>query len=233
MFFPIRKFLAAMAVVLSVALAQTAGSTAGLAQEGASAAGLLKAAMSAARVAGARLAQMRQRACLSLALYHEARGEPVEGQIAVAATIMNRVASRAYPDTICGVVFQNAHRRNACQFSFACDGLPLAPRDMRAFARVDRLAAGILTALDETGRVREAAAGSLVADVFRRLAFVTHYHRYDVHPVWSRRLARIGRIGAHVFLRSERVIRRMPARVRLARLLMQAHGARRFARLSL
>ena len=40
------------------------------------------------------------------------------GQIAVAQVILNRVTSRKYPNTICGVVYQNAHMANRCQFSF-------------------------------------------------------------------------------------------------------------------
>ena len=174
--------------------------------------------------AGRIMARQRQRACLAMALYHEARGEPLEGQIAVAATIINRVASRAYPATICGVVFQNAEKRNACQFSFACDGRPLRPRNGAAFRRMAMLAGRIMASLDAAAHPRP-GADALIAAVFRRLAFATHYHRHDVHPAWSRRLERIARIGAHVFFRSERVIRRMPAHVRLARVLMRA-GAR-------
>src|SRR5690554_3545291 len=62
--------------------------------------------------------------CLAQAVYHESRGEPESGQWAVASVILNRVESSAYPDTVCDVVFQNAHLRNRCQFSFACDSRP-------------------------------------------------------------------------------------------------------------
>ena len=61
--------------------------------------------------------------CLAEAIYFEARGEPVRGQIAVAQVVMNRVFSRYYPNSVCGVVYQNSNRR-ACQFSFACDRIP-------------------------------------------------------------------------------------------------------------
>ena len=61
--------------------------------------------------------------CLADAIYFEARGEPVRGQIAVAQVVMNRVFSRYYPNSVCGVVYQNWNRR-ACQFSFACDRIP-------------------------------------------------------------------------------------------------------------
>lgn len=49
--------------------------------------------------------QTRQVNCLATAIYHEARGEPVEGQIAVANVVMNRLATEKYPNTVCGVVY--------------------------------------------------------------------------------------------------------------------------------
>ena len=59
--------------------------------------------------------------CLSEAVYFEARGEPVRGQIAVAQVVVNRAFSGYYPENVCGVVYQNSHRHYACQFTFACD----------------------------------------------------------------------------------------------------------------
>ena len=47
----------------------------------------------------------------------------MRGQIAVAQVVMNRVFSGFYPNTVCGVVYQNSHRHLACQFTFACDGI--------------------------------------------------------------------------------------------------------------
>ena len=58
--------------------------------------------------------------CLDEAIYFEARGEPEAGQAAVAQVVLNRVESGHYPASICGVVYQNRRRHNACQFSFAC-----------------------------------------------------------------------------------------------------------------
>jgi N-acetylmuramoyl-L-alanine amidase len=58
----------------------------------------------------------QQRDCLAQALYHEARGETELGRIAVAQVILNRVRAKVYPDTICGVVYENRHMKNRCQF---------------------------------------------------------------------------------------------------------------------
>jgi hypothetical protein len=63
----------------------------------------------------------RAEKCLADAVYFEARGEPLRGQQAVAQVVMNRVFSGYYPNNVCGVVYQNAGRYLACQFTFACE----------------------------------------------------------------------------------------------------------------
>src|SRR5262249_59218925 len=55
-------------------------------------------------------ARAKAEKCLTDAIYFEARGEPVRGQIAVAQVVMNRVFSGYYPNTVCGAVYQNSHR---------------------------------------------------------------------------------------------------------------------------
>ena len=67
--------------------------------------------------------------CMAQAIYYESRNESVEGQMAVAEVIANRVKDRRYPDSVCGVVFQGATRTTGCQFTFTCDGaMDRAPR---------------------------------------------------------------------------------------------------------
>jgi spore germination cell wall hydrolase CwlJ-like protein len=132
----------------------------------------------------------KQAMCLAKAIYFEARSEPLDGQFAVARVVLNRTASRRYPDTICGVVFQNAHRKHRCQFSFACDGKPDDPGDATAWA----LARGIAEALLRTDRPR------LPEPVLRS----THYHAQYVRPSWSRKLTTTGQVGQHIFYVSSR-----------------------------
>ncbi len=122
--------------------------------------------------------------CLAQAVYFEARGEPFEGQLAVAEVVLNRVGDARYPDTVCGVVFENELRRDACQFSFACDGRSDRPREARPWARA------VLTA----SLVREGGLRSLTGAA-------THYHADWVRPGWSRVLDPTVRIGAHRFYR--------------------------------
>ena len=126
--------------------------------------------------------------CLSLALYHEARGEPELGQHAVGRVILNRTASRYYPGTICGVVYQNAAWFNRCQFSFACDGKSDQAGDMRAWQAAVQMAERLLCRNECDGM-------AISADLIRS----THYHATYVQPYWSKKLRRTGQIGGHVF----------------------------------
>lgn len=125
-----------------------------------------------------------QSECLTEALYFEARGESLLGQFAVAEVILNRVDSRRYPNSICGVVRQGGGQLNRCQFSFYCDGLDEDVLEPIAFAR-----AGQISAMMLQGRPRNLTDGA------------THYHTNVVEPRWARRLERTAQIGAHVFYR--------------------------------
>jgi spore germination cell wall hydrolase CwlJ-like protein len=122
--------------------------------------------------------------CLQEAIYHEARGEDIHGQFAVAEVILNRVDLPNYPDTVCGVVRQNAHRRNACQFSYACDGRPDTMTEPRA-----RRLAGAIAQVMIGGAPRELTEGA------------THFHTTEVRPRWSRSFYRTGQFGSHLFYR--------------------------------
>jgi spore germination cell wall hydrolase CwlJ-like protein len=128
--------------------------------------------------------------CLAVAIYFEARGEPEKGQLAVGRVIVNRAQSGDYPDTVCGVVYQGAERKNACQFSFACDGIPDVVKDKRLFAEIKTRAVAILACNLACGEVLE-RRGSLWAS--------THYHASFVNPYWAKDLKRTGRVGQHIF----------------------------------
>src|SRR5690606_9256257 len=86
----------------------------------------------------------KERWCLATAIYFEARGESYRGQVAVAQVVLNRVKDHRYPDTICGVVFQNQNRRNACQFSFACDGIPEVVNEPKPWAQAEDISRRVL-----------------------------------------------------------------------------------------
>ena len=125
----------------------------------------------------------RQRYCMAHAVYYEARGESHQGQLAVAQVVTNRVASKRYPNTICGVVFQGKDRRNRCQFSFACDGRPERPRPGKSWNQALKIAKNF----EAGGR-------------YSKVAEATHYHADYVRPRWARSMRRISKIGRHIFL---------------------------------
>jgi len=81
--------------------------------------------------------------CLAAAVYYEARGEPAEGQAAVAQVVLNRARRPHFPKSVCAVVFQGAGGP-ACQFSFACNGAMDRAREPRAWARARDVAARAL-----------------------------------------------------------------------------------------
>jgi N-acetylmuramoyl-L-alanine amidase len=120
--------------------------------------------------------------CLALNVYHEARSEPVVGQVAVAAVTLNRVASQSFPDSVCGVVEQGGQELNHCQFSWWCDGRTDAPRNKEAWQEALRVS---LLAL--SGKAHDPTGGAL------------YYHTTSVHPRWSKVFKRTARIGRHVF----------------------------------
>ena len=120
--------------------------------------------------------------CMTAAIYYEAASEPDSGQRAVAQVVLNRVAHRSYPNTVCGVVYQGSERRTGCQFSFTCDG-SLARVPNRMFWE----------------RARRTAYEALSGYVHSPVGLATHYHTIAVHPYWAPSLSFIGTIGAHRF----------------------------------
>ncbi|KYG98272.1 cell wall hydrolase [Bradyrhizobium sp. DOA1] len=123
--------------------------------------------------------------CLAEAVYFEARGEAVRGQIAVAQVVMNRVFSGKYPDTVCGAVYQNKHRHLACQFTFACDNNTDVIREPEMWERAKKISKAMLDGqiwLPEVGKS-------------------THYHAYWVRPSWVAEMKKMYKTGVHTFYR--------------------------------
>ncbi len=129
-----------------------------------------------------------EKLCLAQAIYHEARGESREGQLAVANVIINRAMSKKYPSTICGVVFQNADKgRYRCQFTFACDGRSDMGRERAAWNRSLQMAEDAFYEFQKGER----------PDVVP--SSVMFYHTTAVAPRWSYKFKRVAAIGSHIF----------------------------------
>ncbi len=128
----------------------------------------------------------KEQKCLADAIYFEARGEPWKGQVAVAQVVLNRVKNPAYPNSICGVVYQNKWKRNRCQFSFACDGIRDRVSNHHLWAQAQKIA-------------REVTAGK---HWLKGVGASTHYHATYVRPRWARTMIRKKRIGRHIFYKT-------------------------------
>ena len=120
---------------------------------------------------------------MALNMYHEARGEGRLGMLAVGWVVLNRMADKAYPSTVAGVVYQG------CPFSWVCDRRSDRPRDAQAWQRALQLAAELL---EQPGR--DPTRGAM------------WYHASWIRdPGWGPEVARVARIGRHIFYtRAER-----------------------------
>lgn len=122
--------------------------------------------------------------CLTAAVYYEAGSESADGQRAVAQVVLNRVRHPAYPNSVCGVVFEGAARTTGCQFTFTCDG---------SLRRTPSVAGW--------ERARKVAAAALSGKVYKPVGYSTHYHTNWVVPYWSANLVKAANVGAHIFYR--------------------------------
>ena len=136
-------------------------------------------------LAGARLTAESE--CLAQVMYYEARGEGIDGQKAVAEVALQRTRNRNYASTVCGVVHEGIEPgRRDCQFTFACDGSMMRPKEVAVWDQVRLLAEKIMT-----GQVR------LAGETGRAIA----YHSVDVTPPWAENMLKTAQIGKHIFYR--------------------------------
>jgi len=130
--------------------------------------------------------------CLSKNIYFEARNESTAGQLAVAQTVINRVRSIVFPDTVCEVVEQGPRhgngvpKRDQCQFSWYCDGRGDDPVKGKSWDKSTKIATIVL--------------------LNRRWLFdivdgATYYHANYVSPRWSRKKEKVVQIDSHIFYR--------------------------------
>ena len=122
--------------------------------------------------------------CLTQAIYYEAATESVDGQRAVAQVVLNRLRHPAYPNSVCGVVYQGSERTTGCQFTFTCDGA-LARAPMASY----------------WNRARQIAEAALAGYVHAPVGWATHYHTNWVVPYWSSSLVKAATVGTHIFYR--------------------------------
>ena len=162
--------------------------------------GALVAGMVAVGVTGAQeaIAQERlqtisqeQRECLAKNIYHEARGETIAGQVAVAWVTLNRMESQDFPNTLCGVVYQartdskGNPLRDQCQFSWYCDGRSDRIRNQREWEDVQLITDVVLL---DWARASESPVEN-----------ATFYHADYVRPYWASAFTEVAVVDSHIF----------------------------------
>jgi len=118
--------------------------------------------------------------CLALNIYHEAGAESATGKQAIAAVTLNRVNSKTFPSSICGVVKQRD--KKSCQFSWVCQRPAQPKSDSQAWEDSLTIARKTLT-----GEHHDPTQGAL------------YFHATRAKPEWSRAYRKTTRIGNHIF----------------------------------
>lgn len=121
--------------------------------------------------------------CMTQAIYYEAANEPRSGKHAVAQVVLNRMRHPAFPNSVCGVIYQGVNDR-VCQFSFTCDGALLRTPLREQWRQSEEVA-------------RDALSGVQMAEV----GTATHYHADYVVPRWAYTLTKLEVVGTHIFYR--------------------------------
>jgi len=136
----------------------------------------------------------KNRQCLAVNTYHEARNQSKAGKIATMQVVLNRVYSHRFPDTICDVVTQGPTYtnwlgnewpvRDMCQFSWYCDGLSDVPVEAGTFFEIEELVDKVLS-----------------TDMIDITDGALYYHADYVLPVWSQDYIVTAVIDNHLFYR--------------------------------
>lgn len=148
----------------------------------------------------------REAECMAQNIYFEARGEPIKGQVAVGNVVLNRVKSKKYPNTVCGVIKQarldpikGIPAKYKCQFSWYCDGKSdkiqflkaynkqYVEADYKAFMTAAHLAIQLLA-----GRFGDTTNGS------------THYYNpKKANPNWAQSMTHNVTYNNHMFFKAD------------------------------
>ncbi len=131
--------------------------------------------------------------CLAKGIYYEARGESVQGQIAVARVVMNRVRHHAFGNTPCKVLNQSnmvnivneegePQTVKVCQFSYMCEERSPLNKNSHVYRTALKIAHDVLA--------HDAHSELLPKNTL-------FFHNINVNPNWGYR--RVAVIGNHIF----------------------------------
>lgn len=125
--------------------------------------------------------------CMAENIYYEASNQSYVGKIAVARVVLNRMASKDYPSTVCGVVYEGSQntRTSTCQFSWTCAPHKSIDKNSAAWAQSEAVAKEVLANKDSL-------------DITEGARF---YHATYVSPYWKKSLRKVAQIDDHIFYR--------------------------------
>lgn len=130
--------------------------------------------------------RLRDIRCLAMNVYHEARGEPLNGKYAVAAVTMNRANTEGFPNSVCDVVYQrnwsSRYKKYVSAFSWTNDKITDIPENSAAWREAVMIAKDIYD-----GEVETEAKDALF------------YHADYVTPAWAKEKQKVAKIGRHIF----------------------------------
>jgi spore germination cell wall hydrolase CwlJ-like protein len=141
------------------------------------------------------IADQVQVECLAKNIYFEARNQKLVSRIAVGLVTLNRVEDELFPPTICGVIteaqlWKGKPVRDACQFSWYCDGKSDVPKNLKAWNKAFNLAINLYTMKNY--------------HIFDFTYGATHYHATYVNPKWAKKLKRTAQFEMHIFYKMEK-----------------------------
>lgn len=132
--------------------------------------------------------------CLTENIYFEARGQHTIGQLAVGLVTLNRVVSKHYPNSICGVVWQKKinpkTKKMVAQFSWTLDNISNTPKKNTGTYRDIKMLAAFL--LDRESAITDFTNGA------------THYHSVNVNPAWAKKITYLATYDEHLFYVEEK-----------------------------
>lgn len=123
--------------------------------------------------------------CLARNIYHESRGEPEEGKVAVGMVTINRASDKRFPSTVCGVV--NQRTKSTCQFSWRCNSVSPPRSSDHIWLECRRIARELLERPNSYTRLWQKYRSAL------------YFHEFRVRPSWAAKKQQLARIGAHMF----------------------------------
>lgn len=119
--------------------------------------------------------------CMSRVIYFEARGEGTRGMAAVGYVVLNRMATKGFPDTVCGVVYDR--NRRGCQFSWVCDGIPDVIHNKTAYARAKEIARDVMSS----------------REIPNPIADSIYFRHHAVRSRYAHRQRLMAQVGSHKF----------------------------------